>query len=103
VNIIGRDGGGGPRESYVSGTCRRRREVCEREKGGRIYICSIRRRHECVSRLFSYGHTHKKTAAMHHTHAHTGAHLYRCRACIVLRVGGGGGGERTGAAVTTHI
>jgi len=35
VNIIGRDGGGGLRESYVSGTCRRRRhEVYEREKGG---------------------------------------------------------------------
>lgn len=62
------------------------RGVQER-KGGLIhikYIYGIRRRHECVSRLFSYAHKHKKTAAMHHTHAHT--HTHRCSPVQVSRM-----------------
>lgn len=42
----------------------------------------------CTSRLLVRTHTSERTQRRRRVHTHTGAHLYRCRARIVLWVGG---------------
>lgn len=80
MNIIGRDGGGGgPRESYVSGTCRRRRRArCARERKGAVYVGAT-----STSRLFSsYMHAHRHDDGVDAPHTHT----HRCSPVQVSRM-----------------
>jgi len=79
VNIIGRDGGG-PRESYVSGTCRRRAR-CARERKGAVYVGAM-----STSRLFSYTRTHTRRRRRCTARARTHTHTHRCSPVQVSRM-----------------